>query len=171
MKNRFCHVVVFILLMAPAASAQKSFYNKEFKFGFKTPAGSKTSTKPDDLYAEPPLKPLLKVSLVTTGRSTYGADASVAAGIMTAEACWALSTADDDKPLKKKFGTTVFDKTAYVEGGMESVHPVENYRIFHQGTCYEIRLMVHMEKYPKHPVNEKAVFAQLYPILRTFYFR
>lgn len=171
MKKQIFLGLTIVFFMAGTAAAQKSFHNKKFKFGFRAPAGSKLKTDADSLYAEPPLKGLIQVSLVKPGRGLYDATATVSAANTTKDECRALSTAEEDKPRRKKFGTTTFYKTEFVEGGMESVHPVENYRTFHRGVCYEVRIMVGMEKYPKRPVKSQAVFTRLYTILRTLYFR
>ena len=170
MKKRICLALTFVFIMAGAAAAQKSFYNKEFKFGLKYPAGSKLIKDLDTIAATPDLKPLAYMSLKKPGRGLYEVAAYVSAANMTRAACRALS-ANEDNPRKKKFGTITFDKTTEIDGGMESVHPIEFYRTFHSGTCYEVRLMLAMDKYPKHPINESAAFARLYTILRTFHFR
>jgi len=170
MKKRISLVLTFVFLTAGGVTAQRSFYNKEFKFGFKYPAGSKLSRNPHSMFANGTLKGLAQVSLTNPGRGLGGAAATVSAANMTQDACRALSVAED-QPRKKKFGTVTFDKTAWVEGGMESVHPLEVYRTFHSGVCYEVLLEMGMEKYPKRRVNESAAFNRLYVILRTFYFR
>lgn len=170
MKRQIFLVSALILLMAASAWTQKSFYNKEFNVGFKTPAGSKLVRDPDTIAASTGFKGLAYITLARPGRGLFGAEAAVAAANITQSACRALST-EEDKPVKKRFGTVTFDKTTYVEGGMESVHPVESYRTFHSGVCYEIRLMVGMEKYPKRRVSGAPGFEKLYAILRTFYFR
>ena len=145
MKKRICLVLTLVFLAAGTVTAQKRFYNKEFKFGFKYPAGSKLSRNPDSALADPPLKGLAEVSLANPGRGVFDATATVSAANMTRDACRALSTAED-QPRKKKFGTVTFDKTTEIEGGMESVHPLESYRTFRNGVCYEARLMMGMEK-------------------------
>lgn len=170
MKKQICLALTIVLLAAASASAQKRFYNKEFKFGFKYPAGSKLVKDPDTIAASPNFTGLAYITLAQAGRGLFGATAAVAAANITEDACSALSTAEDN-PRKKKFGTVTFDQTKYVEGGMESVQPVELYRTFHKGTCYEIRLMVGMEKYPKRRISDRPGFEQLYTILRTAYFR
>jgi hypothetical protein len=171
MKKRLCLALVVIIVAAGTAAAQKRFYNGEFRFGFKYPARSKLVRDSDTIAAAPNFKGLAYITLNRPGRGLYDATAAVSAGNITREACRALSTAEDDKPQKKKFGTVTFDKTTYVEGGMESVLPVENYRTYRKGICYEVRLMVGMEKYPKRRINDSTAFEQLYTVLRTFYFR
>lgn len=163
-------ILTLIFLTAGAVAAQKTFYNKEFKFGFTYAAGLKLSTNPDDLQDAPPLKGLAQLSITNPGRGLFDATANIAAGPMTLAECRALSTAED-KPRKKTFGTVTFDKTEEIEGGMETVHPQEFYRTFHNGVCYEARLGVGMEKNPKRAVNDAAAFERLYGILRTFYFK
>ena len=170
MKNRVCLALTLILLTAGAAAAQKGFYNKEFKFGFKYPVGSKLRKDLDSIDQTEGLKGLAYVTLPVPGRGMYEVAAYVSAGNITRTACQALST-DDETLHKKKFGTITFDKTTEVEGGMESVQPREYYRTFLGSTCYESRLMLSMEKYPKRRINERAAFDRLLPILRTFYVR
>ena len=165
-----CLTLAFVLLTAGAVSAEKRFYNKEFKLGFKYPAASKLIKDPDTIAASPNFTGLAHITLAHPGKGLFDGTAAISAANITRSACRELSTAED-KPRKKKFGTVTFDKTTYVEGGMESVLPVELYRTFHNDICYEIRLMVGMEKYPKHPINDRPGFEQLYTILRTLYFR
>ena len=170
MKKRICLALALITVAGTAAVAQKRFYDREFRFGFQYPRGSKLSRDSDTIAAAPNFKGLAFITLSRPGRGIYDATAAVSAANITREACRALSTAEDS-PQKKRFGTVTFDKTAWIEGGMESVHPVEFYRTFHKGTCYEVRLMVGMEKYPRRRINDGAAFGQLHTILSTFYFR
>jgi hypothetical protein len=172
MKKRLCLVLALIVLTAGTAAAQKPFYNKEFKFGFKYPARSVLEKQdPDAIAASPNFKSLARITLTHPGKGLFDGTAAVSAANITSDACRALSTQEGDKPLKKRFGTVTFTKTTEIEGGMESVHPAEFYRTFRNGTCYEVFLMVGMEKYPKHRVSDRPAFEQLYTILRTFYFR
>ncbi|MBV9217068.1 MAG: hypothetical protein JO053_12915 [Acidobacteria bacterium] len=170
MRKQILLALAFVLLLAGAAAAQKSFYNKEFKFGFKSPVGTKLKTDADSLFASDPLKAIVNVELTNPGRGLFDAEATISAAQITKDACHALSTADD-KPTKKKFGTNTFEMTEEIEGGMESVHPQEFYRTFHNGVCYEVRIIVGMEKYPKRRVSERPAFERMYAILRTFYFK
>jgi len=170
MKKQICLALTLLVITTGTAAAQKKFYNKEFKFGFTYPAGSKIIKDLGSIDVTQDLKPLSYLTLPKAGRGMYEVAAYVSAGNITSDACRALSTAEDT-PRKKKFGTVTFAKTAYVEGGMESSHPREYYRTFQGGTCYEVRLMLSMDKYPKRPINTNAAFARLYPILRTFYVR
>src|SRR4051812_8831544 len=106
MQKRLFVALTLVLLLTGAAAAQKSFYNKEFKFGFKYPTGSKLKTEPDYMVTFEPMKGLAEVSFRKTS-----ATATVAAAEMTQDACHALSTAEDDTPRKKKFGKITFERT------------------------------------------------------------
>ena len=170
MKKQIFLAITLLLITAGIAAAQKKFYNKEFKFGFTYPPGAKVNKALDTIDQTTDLTPLAYLDMPNTGRGLYELAAYISAGNITRAACNALSTAEDT-PQKKKFGTITFAKTAYVEGGMESSQPREYYRTFQGGTCYEVRLMLSMDKYPKHPINTNAAFARLYPILRTFYIK
>jgi hypothetical protein len=165
-----CLAIIFIIFATLTGSAQKRFYNREFGFGFRYPVRSKLLRDSDTIAAAPNFKGLAFITLDRPGRGIYDATAAISAANITRDACHALS-ANEDTPQKKRFGTVTFEKTAFIEGGMESVHPVEFYRTFHKDTCYEIRLMVGMEKFPKRRINDAAAFEQLRTILRTFYFR
>ncbi len=159
----------FVFLLVSIAAAQKPFYSKDYKVGFKSPPGSTISTKSDDLIVmSDSLKGVAKVSLTRPGTGLSDGAATIAAGTMTREACKALETEGDVK--KQTYGTTAFDKTAMVEGGMENIMPQEFYRTYHNGTCYEVRMSVGMAKRPKRGVTEQTAFNQLYAVLRTMYF-
>jgi hypothetical protein len=165
MKGRVFIALMLVLLLAGAAAAQKSFYNKEFKFGFKAPAGTTLTTDAEYIYAIEPMKGLAKVS-----QRRGGTEAMINAAEMTKDGCHALSV-EDGTPKRTKFGTIWFERTEGVEGGMESVQPYEYYRTFHNGVCYEVRISTVMEKYAKHPRRPGPLLAKFYPILSTFYFK
>ena len=151
------------------AAAQKSFYSKDYKVGFKYPSTAKISTKADDiLVLSDSLKGIANLSFPHAVAGVNSAEATIAAGAITKEACTALSA--NDQPKKKKFGTITFDKTEETEGGMENVQPQEFYRTYHDGTCYEIRLSVGQTKYPKRPINDTPIFTQMYAIMTSMYF-
>jgi hypothetical protein len=169
MRMRLPLTLILIAVMAGASAAQKRFYNREFRFGFKYPAASKLTKNSDMIAAASNFKGLAYITLNKPGRRLYDATAAVSAANITGDACRALSA--EDNASKRKLGTVTYDKSTYIEGGMESVAPVETYRTFHNGICYEIRLMVGMEKYPRRPISDRPAFEQLYTILRTMYFR
>src|SRR5207253_901983 len=129
--KKICLALTFVFLVAGVASAQSSFYNKEFKVGFRYPASMRLSTKADDLVVlDQSLKGLAMATLRNPGPGIYDADATISAGAMTRDACTALSA--NDEPQKKRFGAITYDKTEMTEGGMESVHPMEFYRTYHE---------------------------------------
>ena len=170
MEKRVFTILAVVLLAAGGVSAQKKFYNKEFKVGFTLPVNSKLVSTGGSGAAQPPLKDLAEITLNNTGRNVYDATANVSAGLMTREACRALS-AQEDKAPRKTFGSVTFNKSTMIEGGMESVHPEEFYRTYRGGVCYEIRLGVGIPKHPKRGVSDRPSFERLYAILRTMYFR
>jgi len=161
--------LIFLFLGSLAVSAQKTFYSKEYKVGFKYPTTAKITTKPDNLVViSDALKGIAMVSFPHAVAGVYNADATITAGTITKDACTALSA--NDEPKKKKFGTTTFDKTEEVEGGMESIQPQEFYRTYHDGTCYEIRLSVGQNKHPRRAINDAPLFAQMYTLMTSMYF-
>ena len=106
MNKRLCLALVVIMVTAGTAAAQKRFYNREFRFGFKYPARSKFIRDSDTIAAAPNFKGLAYITLNKPGRGLFDATAAVAAANITREACRALSTAEDDKPRK----TEVWDR-------------------------------------------------------------
>jgi hypothetical protein len=156
--------LMFIVLAAGSAAAQKKFYSKEFKVGFTTPANSKLAS---DEIAPEKMKTVTHVELLGTGKKV-GGSATIAAGAMTQADCKVFSRSDGDKPRRRKFGTITFDKVTDNDPGMEGTANLEIYHTFHNGVCYEVSLKVGGAKYRK--TNDQAIFNRLYVILRTFHF-
>lgn len=165
--KRVCLALTFVILVAGVAAAQKTFYDKEFKVGFKYPASvklTKSENEPEENFTN-----LTGVSVIQPGRNIYGATATLAANKITRSACKELPQASVESPVRqKKFGANTFFRVKELDGGMESVQQFEFYRTYHNGTCYEVRLQVGMAK--NRPTNDLSVFSKLYTILRTMYF-
>ena len=166
--KRICLVLTFVILTSEAVVAQKTFYNKEYKVGFKYPATVKLTKGENE--PEENFKNLTGVSVIHPGRNIEGATATLAASKITLEACKELPQAsDENKRRLKKFGANTFYRVTEMDGGMESVQEFEFYRTYHNGTCYEIRIQVGMAK--NRPTTDLSAFSKLYTILRTMYFR
>src|SRR4051794_12533098 len=86
MKMRIPLALILIAVMAGAAAAQKRFYNKEFKFGFKYPAGSKLVKDQDTIAAAPNFKGMAYITLTKPGKRLFDASAAVPAGDITRSA-------------------------------------------------------------------------------------
>ena len=97
----------------------------------------RTCVEPDSKF-----KGLAEVSMNSTGKRT----ATLSAGKMTADAC-KFSATLTDKPKPVKMGTFRFDKVDDMDGGMESITDVEDYRTFHDGVCYDVSIGVLHPKY------------------------
>ena len=166
--KRIYLILTLILLATGVVPAQKTFYSKEYKVGFKYPATLKLSKNPNE--AEAPFTNPTDVSIRRPGRDASGT-ATVAAAKTTRDECKKFPSAGDDKPKRVKFGTTAFDKLEETDGGMESIQQFEFYRTYHNGMCYDVKLQFGMSKYPKRKLPERSLFNQLYAVLRTMYFR
>ena len=156
--------MMFVVLAAGSAAAQKKFYSKEFKVGFTRPANSKLAS---DEMAPEKMKTVTHVELLGTGKKV-GGSATIAAGTMSKGDCKVFSRSDGDKPRRRKFGTITFDKVTDNDPGMESTASLEIYRTFHNGLCYEVSIKVGGMKHRK--TNDQLIFNRLYVILRTFHF-
>src|SRR5207247_6851240 len=86
MKNQILLTLTLLVLAAGSAAAQKTFYNKQFKVGFKYPATMKFTTEPSGATDEG-FKDLAEVSIRKPGRGVFDATATVAAGTMTQQTC------------------------------------------------------------------------------------
>ncbi len=166
--KKMCLALTFLILAAGVAAAQKTFFNKEYKVGFKYPATvklTKSENEPEENF-----KNLTGVSVIHPGRNIGGATATLAANKITRAACKELPQASVESPVRlKKFGSNTFYRATEMDGGMESVQQFEFYRTYHSGTCYEVRIQVGMAK--NRPTNDLSAFSKLYTILRTMYFR
>ena len=78
--------LMFVVLAAGSAAAQKRFYNKEFKVGFTRPANSKLERLGSDAMAPDKMKAVAYVELLGTGKK-IGGSATVVAGAMTRADC------------------------------------------------------------------------------------
>src|ERR1700733_15005909 len=89
-------IAVTIVLFALSAMAQSSFYNKEFKVGFKVPASGRMRK---DSFAGPDEKMKLIGSMsFKDARGIPASYADVFAGTMTKDECSALSNGLSEKP-------------------------------------------------------------------------
>ncbi len=168
--KKICLALTFVVMAAGMVAAQKTFYNKEYKVGFKYPATLKIAKSQAD--PEEGFKNLTEAIVIHPGRHIFGATATLAAGKVTREACKAMPQAsEEEKARPKRFGATTFYKVSELDGGMESVQQFEFYRTFQNNTCYQITLQVGMAKNTRGPVDEKSAFAKLYNVLSTMYFR
>ena len=158
--------LVFVVLTAGSAAAQKSFYNKEFKVGFKYPATMKS--REAESVADDGFKNLGEVSLLKTRRGVYNAAATLSAGTMTQQACTKFANDPDQKRRRVKFGTVAYEKIEWTDGGMESETPMEIYRIHHGGVCYQFTLGATERRHPL--ADGTSARAQLHAVLRTLYF-
>lgn len=170
--TRILFIILLIIGSAAIATAQttalKRYYNKENKVGFRYPATWKLSTK-DMRATDEGFTGLAEVSIPKTGKNV-SAFATVSASKRTADKCKVgFDDSGVEKPKRVKMGALRFYKGEEVEGGMETVTPLEHYETFHNGVCYDVTLALPQAKYAK-GINDKALFNQLYVVLRTFYF-
>ena len=162
-------IVVTIVLFALSATAQRSFYDKEFKVGFTIPASARTSRDP---FSGPDQK--MKSIGSFSFKDARGIPASFAdvfAGTMTKDECSALSKGFTEKPRIRKYGSTTFTMTEETQGGTESEAPQQHYTNYHDGACYEVTFSIPEARHTTHKYNESAAYARMRPILSTMYFR
>jgi hypothetical protein len=159
-------MLVLVLAAVGAASAQKSFYNQEFKVGFKYPATMKPRVAQS--VADDGFKNLGEVSLLKTRRRVYNAAATLSAGSMTEQACTGFANDPDEKRQRFKFGTVTYEEIQWTDGGMESETPQEFYRIYRGGVCYQLKLWAIVGRHPLG--DEKSAMSQLRALLSTLYF-
>ncbi len=162
--------LIFVLLTACSAAAQMSFYDKEFKVGFKYPATMKAISTEASWAANDGFKGLGAVSLRKLHRGVLNASAILSAGAMTQQACDQFADAFDekDKPQQVKFGTMAYKKIEWVNGGTESEGTVEDYRIYRGGVCYQFTVGATGQRHPL--ADTTSSVSQLRALLTTLHF-
>ncbi len=182
--NRACWMMVLFLAAVGAASAQKNFYDKENKVGFKYPSTWKVATP--EKSAEAPAEGVMRmVAEVEMPDKLYprtnfgGGGATVSALPAPTGGCRAVLAAGYEKPVKWRkvtVGGKSFDRFDDSEGEMGRFYTRHTFRTLHGGNCYEVVLEVKTESNNAFPsskikdVNTDTVLASLETIVRSLYF-
>src|SRR2546426_11906152 len=172
MIKRIWMILAFTILAAGLAMSQSgkwhAYYNKEFKVGFRYPAHWKFAGANRPMDDEASFTSLAEVSPPKTdGTITIGV------GKISEAACKVFPASSDpesNKPVTKRVGNITFYHVDNSDVGMGHWEETDIYRTFHDGRCYEVRLMARGLNDPRYHESGGGIIKRLNTILRTLYF-
>jgi len=180
MSKRMPLVLALIILAAGMAGSQsrggpRGYYNKEFKVGFRYPPHWEFDGAKRPIDEEPGFTALAQVSAPENsyrGSHLHRANATIAVGSVSEEACRVFSAPNDDsaKPRRKMVGNITFYTVSGGDAAAGTVGETEIYRTFHDGRCFEVTLLVLRRNGVKPDRGVRMANDSLAAILRTFYF-
>jgi hypothetical protein len=176
-------MLVLVLAAVGAASAQKNFYDKDNKVGFKYPSTWKVATPDKAAAGGAPgdMKEVAEVSMpdkLYPGTNFEGGKATVSALPAPAGGCSAILADGYEKPVKWRkvtVGGKSFDRFDDGDGATGHYYTRHTFRTLHGGSCYEVVLEVATTNVGMLPhkvkhLNIDTVLASMETIVRSLYF-